>query len=235
MPGMGQQAGSPQRAPLSPGTTAPARPGTPSMKTRHLHLSRTSSLAPAPGSARDQPGSALGAPEGAQLGGATSALRTPGTAPPHPPLLGSGQPGHFQHCPAVPAVHREPQTQPSSGRKAQGNPWPHLSPAGDAPLASPWLGRHQSPNPPGVQGGPGATAPAPLSPDSRCPGGFGVSVGSQRRAAPPWHSPALADVHGHQVTAPWACQCPPVLSGVPAGSPQPPGQSPPRAQSATYL
>lgn len=73
------------------------------------------------------------------------------------------------------------------GKKGRRKPpiWPR-PPAGDTPLAPPWLGRHRSPKPPrGSQGDSGATA---LSPDSAAPGGLGW-LWVPRAVPPPWHSP----------------------------------------------
>lgn len=97
------------------------------------------------------------------------------------------------------------------------------------PLGSPVAGRAPEPQHPRGSGG----ALGPLGPDSRSPGALECPWGPSAIAAPPWHSPALPGLCGHQVAA-LALSAPPVPSGVPVWPPQPvrqpPGQSPPRAQ-----
>lgn len=238
VPGTGQRPGAPGEH-LCPWDPQPSLAR--ALPARRRSSSTRPERLPCPGIC---PGISPGSTEGAQLGAATSALRTPGTVPPHPPLLGSGQPGQCQHCPAVPPHPQGtlwPQTQPSSGRKAEGNPCPHLAaaPSPAQPGTPPWHHRGwvgtRAPTPLGLTGGSGATAPALLSPRQPLPRGVWGVCGFPGLPLPlPGTALPWLGVRGCRVAGPRACQHPPLPPGVPIWPPQPisqpPGQSPPRAQ-----
>lgn len=239
MPGTGQQAGSPRRAPLSPGSGSPASPG----HSRHEDAApppvQNVFLGPCPGirpgiSSGISPGSTGGGSAGRCHLGSEDTGHCP--SPPTPAGLWAAWPVPALPCsPSRPQGTLWPQTQPSSGRKGRRKPLapfgcsPQPGPAGDTPLAPPWLGGHWSPNPPGVHSSSPAEPPA-----AAAPGGLGCLWVPRVAAAPPWHSPALAG-------GLWPLsRCPPGLPApttplrgprlAPQPVSQPPGQSPPRAQ-----
>lgn len=175
MPGTGQQAGSPRREPLSPATAAPPQLGAPGTKMQHLHLSTCPPvfLGPCPGISPRSTG-------GGSAGRCHLSSEDTGHCPslPTSPGLWAARPVPALPCsPSCPQRTRWPQTQPSSGRKAEGNQ--PLAPFGHSPLLGTPLGTAvagQAPEPqipPGFTGGSGATAPALLSPDSAAPGCLG--------------------------------------------------------------
>lgn len=159
VPGTGQRPGAPGEH-LCPRDPQPSLAR--ALPARRRSSSTRPERLPCPGIC---PGISPGSTEGAQLGAATSALRTPGTVPPHPPLLGSGQPGQCQHCPAVPPIPREPcGPKPSHprGERQKETPvpiWlqPPARPSRGHPLGTTVAGWAPEPQPP--RGSQGALGP----------------------------------------------------------------------------
>lgn len=175
MPGTGQQAGSPRRAPLSPGSGSPASPGRSWHEDAAPPPVQNVFLGPCPGirpgiSPGISPGSTGGGSAGRCHLGSEDTGHCP--SPPTPAGLWAAWPVPALPCsPSRPQGTLWPQTQPSSGRKAEGNLWPHLAaaPSPAQPGTPPW--HHRGWVGTGAPIPPGFTAPAPLSPRQPLPRG----------------------------------------------------------------